>query len=561
VETLAALQRSERVIAIVRWVAAAFAALQVTLYEPPLRSLADDALAARPAAYALVGVLVLVGVAVEVLLRTARRPGLLARVGLAVLVADLAVVLGFVFLYAFDPFSAQWTLLTVLPLEGALRFQLRGSLGVWAAIVPAYLAREVLVAVVYGRAVSVGAVSYRLGLLLVIALFAGFIARDLYLQRRRLTHLLSSSQQVASRLEHAEILRTLCREACSCLDAGAAVVYVSDGDWFQPVASWPPDALVTVLDEEQDDEGRPELVQRLLAKPLWLHADEHHPARLTVPMRWRDDPAANLLVVRPRHGRPNGFEVEIAASLAESAALALATTRVLSAEQRSNERLRYLEALRTRFVATIAHDLRLPLTVFKGVSQILRRKPNAMGTAQVDALLHNVERQANRLARLADDLLDAARLDSDKLVLHPEPVRLADVVAATVADVGDEVVVDVDPSLALCADPARLERVLWNLLSNADKYGRPPLEVRGWREDAHVCISVRDHGRGLDAAQRARLFTEFAGTDDAGSVGLGLAIVWQLVAAHGGQVRYEDAEPGARFTLSVPVADGVAGHA
>jgi signal transduction histidine kinase len=126
-------------------------------------------------------------------------------------------------------------------------------------------------------------------------------------------------------------------------------------------------------------------------------------------------------------------------------------------------------------------------------------------------------------------------------------------VAATVADSEEDVEVRLEGDLTLVADPARLERILWNLLSNAEKYGRPPYVVTGERRGGVVEVSVRDHGSGLGADQRARLFSDFAGSEDAASVGLGLAIVWQLVTAHGGTVAYSDAEPGARFTLALPV--------
>jgi signal transduction histidine kinase len=247
-------------------------------------------------------------------------------------------------------------------------------------------------------------------------------------------------------------------------------------------------------------------------------------------------------------------ESQAAASLAEAAALALATAHVLSAEQRTSRRLRYLEALRTRFVATVAHDLRLPLTVFKGVATLLRTRRDAIAAEQVDEMLESVERQANRLSRLADDLLEAARMDADKLTLHAEPVDLAAVVEATVVDSEEDVAVHLDGDLTLVADAARIERVLWNLLSNAEKYGQPPFELRARREGGWIVIEVRDHGSGLSPAQQTTLFSEFAGSADASSVGLGLAIVWRLVDAHGGEVRYEDASPGARFVVRLPVA-------
>ena len=541
-------------IAIVRWVAIVFALSQIWLYQAPPGVATAFASRTRPYALVLALALALVAVGVEVALRTIRSAERLATIGAAVLIADVAITVGFVYLYAFDPVSSQWTALVLLPLEGALRFQMRGALGVWAALVPAYLVREVLTMRLEGVRFVLGATTYRLGLLLIVSLFAGFIARDLDEQRRLLQRLNDASHQVASRLEPAEILQTLCQEAVDCLAARSAVVYAYDGSWFHPVASYPVEDLLAVMAEDEEEREDTALVPLLLREPAWLEADARRPGRLVVPLRWQTSTTTNLLVLRPSHGRPTAFESDVVASLAESAALALATTRVIAAEQRNVRRLRYLEALRTRFVATIAHDLRLPLTVFKGASQMLRGRRDDLDPEVVDRMLRSVERQANRLSRLADDLLDAARLDVDRLTLHCGPVDLADVVAATVADLEEDVVTELDGDLRIVGDGPRLERVLWNLMSNAEKYGKPPLEIKAHREDGHVRLSVRDHGSGLDAPRRQRLFTDFAGSDDPGSVGLGLAIVWQLVTAHGGTVTYSDAEPGARFEVALPVA-------
>jgi signal transduction histidine kinase len=560
-DQLTALQRRERVIALVRWVATVFALGQVAFYDPLVPTLAAAAARTRPFAAALVGLLALVGVAAEAAVRLVRDADRLRQLGLVFLVADVAIAVAFVLSYRFDPVSSLWAVLTILPLEGAIRFQLAGAVGVAAVLAPAAAVREVLVARGTPVAFSAGVVTFRVGLLLLVALFAGLITRELDKQRRLLERLNAASRAVAGHLEPAEILRALCHQAVATLSARSAVVYVFDGQWFQPVAAWPTEALPRVMAEDEGEHEDPDLVGALLEAPTWLPADDTHPGRLVVPIErvaaTADEAArggGNILVVRPRRGRPRPAEVEATRSLAELAAVAMAATRVLAAEQRSNRRLRYLEALRTRFVATVAHDLRMPLTVFKGVSHLLRTSGDRIPAAQVHDLLGSVERQANRLARLADDLLDAARLDADKLALNLEPCDLAAVVTATVADAAEAVDVTVNGDLGLVADAARLERILWNLLSNAEKYGRPPYHVEARREAEQVVVSVRDHGKGLDDRQRSRLFSDFAGSEDAASVGLGLAIVWQLVQAHGGTVTYEDAGPGARFVVRLPAA-------
>ena len=540
-------------IATVRWVAVLFALIQVTLYSAPAGPIAQEAAVVKPWAYVAVAALLTVALFVEFALRLLGDARALHALGAGVLLADVLVAIAFVYLYSFDPFSGSWALLVVLPLEGALRYGLRGGVGVWLALVPIYLGFLGLSSRVHHLQVSVGATVYRLGILLVVALFAGFIVRDLNDQRRLLQRLNDSSHRVASRLEPAEILQTLCKESVACLDAQSAVVYVYDGSWFHPVASYPADDLVEIMQEDEHEREDSTIVPLLLSEPAWLPPDATRPGRLAVPLRWQASTTTNLLVIRPTGGRPTPFETDIAASLAESAALALATTRVIAAEQRNVRRLRYLEAIRTRFVATIAHDLRLPLTVFKGVSQMLRNRRDNISPEQVDEMLDSVERQANRLSRLADDLLDAARLEGEAFTLHPAPCDVNAIIDTTIIDLDDKVDVEVAADIELVADPARLERILWNLLSNAEKYGKPPLEIRAWRDGDTVNLSVRDHGHGVADAQRSRLFGEFSGSDDPESVGLGLAIVWQLVLAHGGEVTYEDADPGARFVVSLPV--------
>jgi signal transduction histidine kinase len=556
VDALSTLRRRERIIAAVRWLALLFALAHVVLYEPPIAGLEASAVAARPRGFVLAGSLALIGVAAEAAIRLVRTPGALRRVGAAMLAADVVVGLAFVSVYAFDQAAAAWAMLTLLPLEGALRFQLRGALASWAVIAPMLALRDLLAGEV---AFSPGRTIYRLALLLAVAAFAGTMARDLERQQRLSSGVAEASRQLLGRLEPAEILRVLCREAVRCLGARSAVVYVHDGQWFQAVSSWPAEALPVVLAQDLAEDEDPNLAAHVTTSPVWLEPDDTHPGRLAIPLRAPGQSDAHVLVIRPlRPLRFSAVESQAAASLAEAAALALATTRVLTTEQQTTRRLRYLEALRTRFVATVAHDLRLPLTVFKGVAALLRTRRDAIATEQVDEMLESVERQANRLSRLADDLLDAARMDADKLTLHPESTDLAKVIAAIEADSEEDVEVDLAGDLSLVADPARLERVLWNLLSNAEKYGKPPFTIGARRDGADVVVSVRDHGTGLSEAQRGRLFSEFAGSDDAASVGLGLAIVWRLVDAHGGSVHYEDAEPGARFVVRLP-AEGPSG--
>lgn len=545
-QTLDALQRRERAIAAVRAAAGVFAVAQTLLYEPPTPELAAAAAAARPVAIAWgVAFIAISGVA-ELTVRTVRNATTLHHAGLGLLALDIVAALGLVATFAFDPVSATWTLLTVIPLIGAARFQLVGALATWAAVAVGY----VTIALLSPTPVVLSSLTFRVGLLLVIATFAGVAMAQLERQREVLARLDSASRGLIGRLDRAEILQQTCREAVRCADAASGVLYAADGPRLRPVAAWPPDALPDVVaDPEAGDLGD---VEAWRDGPRHLHRDGV--VELAVPLRHSD--TDHVLVVRPRRRRglgPAGEQAVLA--VADSAGVALAASTVVDAEHRATRRLEQLEALRTRFVAAVAHDLRRPLTVIGGLASLLARGPDAVPRDRLDALVADVQRQANRLNRLADDLLDAARAQDEQLRLRLQPTRVGDVVRAAAADADEPLDVDVDDGLVVHADPARLERVLWNLLSNAEKYGKPPFAVRARAEDGWVRLEVRDHGPGLATEQQARLAEEFTAGDDPASVGLGLAIVWRLIEAHGGRVRYEAADPGACFQLWLPAAD------
>ena len=222
-------------------------------------------------------------------------------------------------------------------------------------------------------------------------------------------------------------------------------------------------------------------------------------------------------------------------------------------EQR--DRAERAENWRAALMATLAHDIRSPLTTVQGALMLLdqtaelpadRRKP----------LLEAALRQTRRLTRLAAGLLDLERVEQGRLRLDRRWVPVAEVVngAAELVASGPAVVVSTEPRLRVYADPERLEQVLINLLTNAVRHGRPPVVVTAERDDAAVRIAVRDHGPGVPPERQAALFGRLVGdSDHPDSVGLGMWIARLLVEAHGGEVSYAPAAPGACFTVSLPV--------
>jgi signal transduction histidine kinase len=164
------------------------------------------------------------------------------------------------------------------------------------------------------------------------------------------------------------------------------------------------------------------------------------------------------------------------------------------------------------------------------------------------------------MARLVEQLLDLSRLDADAIEIAPEPVNVraqVEEIVRTVAPDPQAVEVEVPADAVATVDRNVLDRVIGNLITNALRYGSPPVIVTAERTDHHLRVSVEDRGRGVSPAFIPDLFERFSRSDgsrgSAPGTGLGLAIARSYARAHGGDLVYEDATPsGARFRLVLP---------
>jgi signal transduction histidine kinase len=400
------LRRSERTMIMVRWAAVPWALFQVLSYSVKSYPSGYKAMGlGLIAALVMVNVLAMIGRRRATTLETARL------LGMTTLVADILLVSGFVWLFAFDPTSALWAVLFILPLEGAIRFQLRGALGAWALVTVIYTLREIWGSSRYDYLLEWNSITFRMGIGFLIALGAGLLAQDLFRQRVRLAEAL--------------------------------------------------------------------------------------------------------------------------------------------------EELRELDEMRAGLVSTLAHDVRSPLTVIRGtISTLLKRGPQ-LTDEQRYHLLESADRQANRLQRLATDLLDLARLEQGKLSLDMETVDLAECIetALTFVDPEGQFNLAIEPGVMVKADPHRLEQILVNLVANALEYGQPPYQITSDSENSLVKVSVCDQGPGVPDHLEPTLFDPFKATTARGSVGYGLRVVRALAEAHGGKANYAPNEPsGARFEVTLPMA-------
>ncbi|MBS0663398.1 MAG: PAS domain-containing protein [Verrucomicrobia bacterium] len=232
-------------------------------------------------------------------------------------------------------------------------------------------------------------------------------------------------------------------------------------------------------------------------------------------------------------------------------------------------RLRELEGARQEFVANVSHELRTPLSLIKGAAETLIDGAKADASA-LERLLPIIDRQADRLTLLIDDLLLLAKLDSGRIELRLEAAPLQGAVQEVFGDLakraearGVRLENQVPAGLRAEADPNRLRQVLSNLVDNGIKYGRSggQLTVTAQRlADGQVEVCVRDDGPGIPPESLGRVFERFYRVDKArsreqGGTGLGLAIVKHVVQAHGGQVRVEsELGQGAAFYFMLPAA-------
>jgi signal transduction histidine kinase len=238
--------------------------------------------------------------------------------------------------------------------------------------------------------------------------------------------------------------------------------------------------------------------------------------------------------------------------------VALAVAFLIEAQARNlredRERLARIEQWRSAMIGTLAHDVRGPLTTVQMALEELRDEVPGTSAWMLDSAL----RQTTRLARLAENLLDRHRIDSDghlRLDRQLVPARgLVESALSYVRPAG--IVTEIDDRLRIWVDPARFEQIIVNLVGNAAKYGCPPIVVGVSAGDTVDRLEVRDHGPGVPEALRPTLFSPFAGagTD---SVGLGLWIVRQLAEAHGGRAVAEARTPGVAMVVTFRAPDGV----
>ena len=250
--------------------------------------------------------------------------------------------------------------------------------------------------------------------------------------------------------------------------------------------------------------------------------------------------------------------------------------RLLETAEEARQVAEAASRAKDEFLATMSHELKTPLNALIGYSQLLRA--GQIPPAMMDSALESIERNAQAQAKLVEDLLDVSRWITGKLHLEITPVNLADVVETSLDTVrlpakAKRITIrpKIDRSgLLVAGDAARLQQVMWNLLSNAVKFtpegGSITVEVV--RSGDYADVRVSDSGQGITPDFLPHVFERFRQAESSlsrryGGLGLGLAIVRQIVELHGGTIVAESRGEGrgSTFTATFPLIEPELGEA
>jgi signal transduction histidine kinase len=236
----------------------------------------------------------------------------------------------------------------------------------------------------------------------------------------------------------------------------------------------------------------------------------------------------------------------------------------------ANEQLKVHDRMQNEFINIAAHELRTPIQPILSLTEVLRSK--IKDTQQVD-LLSIITRNAKRLQRLTEDILDVTRIESHSLKLNKERFNLADLISSVIDDYRNHIEKDniavkllyernnKDNNIFVEADRGRLIQVISNLIDNAIKFTKEgTISIITEKKDSQVIVSVKDTGTGIDPEILPRLFSKFVTKSERGGTGLGLFICKNIVEAHGGKIWVEsndiyDGKKGATFTFSLAVSN------
>jgi signal transduction histidine kinase len=555
-------------------------------------------------AWIATGALVAGGAGIWLLARRDLSPRRQTLLAFGALAFDTVVVAAFVIIfYSWEPNTPIRQLLFLPVAEAAVRFGIAGGVVAPFVLVPFLAFGEHLRAQYYDRDFNLDAITFPLGLDLLMGLLVGWLAERLQreaafaeertadaeelrdqLGRRadQLEAVNRVSRALASSLEQDEAFERFLRElrgvfqferlAIVLVEGEDAVVMATSGlesaslyprGTAKPVAGSILEEIVrgvqTIVRGDMDSNPRyPE--ERELAR-VGLRS------RVVAPLAVGGQCLGMLSVSRSAADAFSDEEVDLITLLARQVGYAAQNMRTYAAERNAAEELRRLSALRADFVSLVSHELRAPMASVIGCAATLRQRWRELTPEQRESFLALIEQETGRLSTLIGDVLDTSRIEAGTFTYVFADVDLGELVRETASMVelgNDEVKVVThvrDPLPAVRGDRERLRQLLLNLVTNAAKYtvAGDEIEVRAGADDGHVSVTVIDHGPGIAADQHRLIFEKFGRVSTGGrskpGAGLGLFIARSIAEAHGGSLEVQsEAGSGTAFTFRLPVA-------
>ena len=391
---------------------------------------------------------------------------------------------------------------------------------------------------------------------------------------RRLAGLAEASIAIASALSLDEVLKMITDQARRLINASVALTAIritealrdrtvqavsSSDDFDTSSLGWndgpPESAQASALELESmirlDHEGLERHPIRRLFDPSSIHAV------IAAPLLEREGKRVGVIALACRDSQFSSEDESVLTQLAQTASAAIQNARLYREAQEANR-------VKDDFLATLAHELRTPMTGILGWIQML--KLDKSDPDDVDRAIAMIESSTTVQARLVEDLLDVSRIISGKLRIDFSAVELApiaenvvDTFKARAEEAGVKLVSSIDPlPISVFGDEMRLHQVMWNLLSNAIKFtpkgGRVSVSLT--RAGSEAVLEVSDTGRGIAPEFLPYVFERYTQADSTttrqqAGLGLGLAIVRHLVELHGGRVEVssDGIDRGTTFTV------------
>lgn len=547
--------------------------------------------------YSFCAGLALVNIIATLWLRSTRSERSLFTLGASVFLIDHLFLIGFAYLYSYGEFSNTWVLLYILPLEGALRYGLAGALISIGIATVGEFSRDVYRQAAWGFEVEfVPGTTFRVGVLMIVGLVAGIMARSL--QRERL-EVQKRAEEFAELAEREAALRKEAQAFHRATLAG-----VSTGDFQEAMTKmvatiadtlgYPSLALAISVQEAGEKRlkvlagykhpkeaigktmdlseglcgpvaatGKPALVRDVSEHSGYLEFAPWARSEMAVPLIRGDEVIGVLNAESPEKDAFTQDQLDQLSRLATGVAVVIENARALDREQEAVKQLTELDAMKSDFVAITSHELRTPLTSIRGFVKTLRRPELNLSPEQVSEYIGVIDRQSERLSRVIEDLLFVSQIESEGGEIFRTEFEMNEMV--------DELISVQFPQesrrirlrsdgATITTDRTRLQRAVEALVDNALKYSpsSSPVQIEIIDKGSEIELSVHDEGVGIPEDERQRIFDRFY--QIGGSLkryqqgfGLGLYITREVVESLGGHIDLTS-EPGkgATFTILLP---------